>query len=512
MKHCVRYPDDKFLAVRPCLVAICFGNRPAAKLLGTLLYRYNLRVENKDDAENINAIKLAKGQKPDQDTTYRIFRTQLQLVDDMCGEMTEKTLHNVAVPMLQLLGFLDIEEHVASNCYIVDINLVQQALDLYRSTGGQLEKFLIDHMQLEKFLISTKELEKFLMNKKNFQLGLEKVLIANRKSSNCKRGRKTASQAASKRVFRKPQNTEESLKNPNKEGGPGDRETPSLPAFPENENEDNTNENDDHRTTGTDVERGASDAALPEHHDAPSDPTGRTAEQQPPTIVRTQEMSETGGMTIDDITHDTPLCWQAFYAIAMRYLPAHKISQREAQMLVEKQQPFAAVLPAIECYRQFVSILTFMIFSDAPSNWYRTDDKQKTLTLRCAATYYADYSRKCQSAEWIPPADKVPAWFADDGGPLPSPDGEYVVGMTKPEANELADRIEAEYPLLPVPVQLGHLPNDRYTVGINLGLGNDAWLDFGNETEWLAWLTEEPDRLWRYRAAAVRTRKLELVV
>ena len=130
MKHCVRYPDDKFLAVRPCLVAICLNNRPAAKLLGTLLYRYNLRVENKDDAENHNAIKAAKGETPDQDTTYRIFRKQSQLVEDMCGEMTEKTLHDVAVPMLQLLGYIDLEEHMPSNCYIVNIERVQQTLDL----------------------------------------------------------------------------------------------------------------------------------------------------------------------------------------------------------------------------------------------------------------------------------------------------------------------------------------------------------------------------------------------
>ncbi len=60
MKHCVHYPDDKFLAVRPCLVAICLACRPAAKLLGALLFRYNLRVENKDDAENINALKVAQ--------------------------------------------------------------------------------------------------------------------------------------------------------------------------------------------------------------------------------------------------------------------------------------------------------------------------------------------------------------------------------------------------------------------------------------------------------------------
>jgi hypothetical protein len=219
MKHCVQYPDDKFLAVRPCLVAICFGNRPAAKLLGTLLYRYNLRVENKDDAENQNAIKAAKGEKPDQDTTYRIFRRQAQLVEDMCGEITEKTLHDVAVPMLQLLGCLDIEEHMQSNCYIVNIEQVQEALNLYVPTAKeqpQLEDFLINHIQLEKFLISTNELEKFLIDKKNFLSGLEKVLIYNRNISNLKRGPKVSAEAVSKPVFHDPQNTKEESKKNNK--------------------------------------------------------------------------------------------------------------------------------------------------------------------------------------------------------------------------------------------------------------------------------------------------------
>ena len=215
MKHCVKFPDDKFLAVRPCLVSICFGNRPAAKLLGALLYRYNLRVENKEDAENQNAVKAANGNQPDQDTSYRIFRRQAQLVDDMCGEMTEKTLHDVAVPMLQVMGYLDLEEYMQSNCYIVNIEQVQQALNLYSPTSKdqtQLEKFLIKGMQLEKFLITSDELEKFLIDKKNFQSGLEKVLIWNRNTSNCRRGRKSNGQARSKGKIRTPKNIKEESK------------------------------------------------------------------------------------------------------------------------------------------------------------------------------------------------------------------------------------------------------------------------------------------------------------
>lgn len=209
MKQRVKYPDDKFLAVRPCVTAVCLGNRPAGKLLGALLYRYNLS----SDDEIV-------------DGTFRIFRTQSELVeDDMCGEISEKTLCDVAIPMLQLLGFLDVEQRMASNCYIVYVNQAQEALDLYipkQKEQPQLEKFLISNLQLEKFLISSSEgaqLEKFLIDKKNFQLQLEKFLIQIRNISNqngLKRGRKRASEATSSHMPKTPKNIKEDIKNNNK--------------------------------------------------------------------------------------------------------------------------------------------------------------------------------------------------------------------------------------------------------------------------------------------------------
>src|SRR5260221_3502023 len=215
MDQCIKVPEDEVQAVRSCLVAICIGNRPVANLLSILLFRYNLRMENKDDAENQNAVKASKGESPDQDTSVRIFRTQAQLVEDMCGEITEKTLHDTAVPMLQLLGFLDLEEHMIANCYILHVDLVQQALNLYipnRNEQPQLEKFLISTMQLEKFLITSDELEKFLIDRKNFLSGLEKVLIQNRKISNHQRGRKLATGATRKAKSQPPKNREEITK------------------------------------------------------------------------------------------------------------------------------------------------------------------------------------------------------------------------------------------------------------------------------------------------------------
>jgi len=260
MKQCVKFPEDKFLAVRTCLVAICMGNRPAANLLSILLFRYNLRMENKDDAENQNAVKAAKGESPDQDTSVRIFRTQAQLVEDMCGEITEKTLHDTAVPMLQLLGFLDLEEHMIANCYILHIDLVQQALNLYlpgKKEQPQLEKFLISTMQpqLEKFLIDLYglQLEEVLIDKKFFLSGLEKVLIQNRKISNHQRGRKVKPEAVRVAKIWIPKNREEITKKDReeeREGVSADAENPlAFSRSPENESSSHS-----HAATGKEDE------------------------------------------------------------------------------------------------------------------------------------------------------------------------------------------------------------------------------------------------------------------
>lgn len=212
MKWCVDFPEETVLVVRPSLKRICLGFKPAGKLLSTLLYRVSIRKEAKEDAENLNGVKVAQGQEADQDTSLRIYRTQAQLVADMVDEMDEKTLHDTAVPTLQLLGYLDIEEHPGCNCYIVHLDAVQQALRTLKEQKVQLEKFLITHLQLEKFLIDP-QLEKFLidkkkfvLNKKYFLLQLEKVRIANRNISNCKRGRKPASQASAEGQNEVPQN------------------------------------------------------------------------------------------------------------------------------------------------------------------------------------------------------------------------------------------------------------------------------------------------------------------
>lgn len=204
MKWPVTFPEENVMIVRPSLIAICMGGKSAAYLLSALLYRYSIRKEGRDDAENLNEVKNGQGEEGGQDTTYHIYRKQSQLVADMCDVIVEKTLHDVAVPILQILGYLDIEEYIQCNRYTLHIDAIEAALSTYKNQRDQLEKFLIGNLQLEKFLMTSDEaqntrsqLEKFLINKKKFQLPLEKVLIANRKSSNCKRGRKASPGASS---------------------------------------------------------------------------------------------------------------------------------------------------------------------------------------------------------------------------------------------------------------------------------------------------------------------------
>lgn len=219
MKWCVEFPEESVLLVRPSLKRLCLDNKPAAKLLSVLLYRYSIRKEAKEDAENQNEVKQARGETPDQDTTFRIFRKQAQLVTDAIDEMDEKTLHDVAVPALQLLGYLDIEEHPGVYCYIVHRDRVQEAINAWKQGPKQLELFLKAIPQLEKVLIAVR-LEKVLINKKLFSLELEKVLIANRNISHNKRGRKPRSEAGSGSESADPQiDSEIDSENGNEEEG-----------------------------------------------------------------------------------------------------------------------------------------------------------------------------------------------------------------------------------------------------------------------------------------------------
>lgn len=231
MKWCVDFPEESILMVRPSLDALCHFVKPAAKLLGVLLYRYSIRQEHQQDAENINEVAAAGGKEGTQDTSFYIYRRQSQLVADMVDEMTEKTLHDVAIPTLQLLGYLDVDETPIIHKYDLHIDVVREALAAYKKNPVELFEFLLGHLQLEKFLID-EQLEEVLINKKKFSLALEKVLIANRNSSNNKRGRKTRQERAAKALSDNPKisiEIDSKISNKEREGVSADASTP--PAF-----------------------------------------------------------------------------------------------------------------------------------------------------------------------------------------------------------------------------------------------------------------------------------------
>ena len=219
MKWCVDFPEESVLMVRPSLDALCYSVKPAAKLLGVLLYRYSIRQEHQQDAENMNEVATAQGKEGAQDTSFSIYRRQAQLVADMVNEITEKTLHDVAIPTLQLLGYLDVDETPSIHKYDLHVNIVREALAAYKKSPVELSAFLLGHLQLEKFLID-EQLEEVLINKKKFSLALEKVLIVNRNISNNKRGRKTRQERALLAISEDPQiNIEIDSKIGNREEG-----------------------------------------------------------------------------------------------------------------------------------------------------------------------------------------------------------------------------------------------------------------------------------------------------
>ncbi len=192
----IEYPIEPILLVRPCHVKMCLEVRPAAKLLSALLYH----------ARNCT------------DDTFDLYRTQSDLVHiDMIDEVCEKTLCDVAAPMLQLLGFLDIDASSYVIHYSLHMDRIREAIEAYKQdikagisrVFSKLAKTLIGFLhrkQLELVLIKSqielvlKELETVLItgawNKNQFYKQLEPILIRIRTSSNVKRGRKPSPEAA----------------------------------------------------------------------------------------------------------------------------------------------------------------------------------------------------------------------------------------------------------------------------------------------------------------------------
>lgn len=191
----IALPDEKFLIVRPSFTAICMGNKPASKLISALLFCWN-----PDNEQNLEAA-----------TQFTVTPTQNALVEAICGECTSKTIHDVAIPCLQLFGYLDINESTSPITYTVHLDVIRERLQMYSCKRSELEEVLIR--------IAANMCPEIKENKKKFYLSLEEVLIANRrssnsdgKSSNSRRGRKPSTEARSVAQKQTPKNSKNTKK------------------------------------------------------------------------------------------------------------------------------------------------------------------------------------------------------------------------------------------------------------------------------------------------------------
>ena len=209
----MKYPENEpLLIVRPCLKFICLGIRPAAKLLSLLLYY--ARNCSEDQAE------------------YTFSCTQDELIEGLIDEMDVKTLHRSAIPVLRLLGYLDVDGSSYRYHYTIHLDLIRHLLGNYKdkqkvskiiviSMVEQLEKLpteidkfpiVFSLQQLEKCL---NEIDKCPIELDKLPIELEKCLIPFRQMSNSKRGRKPRLEAIPKPQFRKPQIIESNKNNKN---------------------------------------------------------------------------------------------------------------------------------------------------------------------------------------------------------------------------------------------------------------------------------------------------------
>jgi len=176
----IDFPPEPMLLVRPCLIDICVRVRPAAKMLSALLYHA----------------------RSCTDDTFHLHRSQSQIVADTTDEVCEKTLCDVATPILKILGFIEADANSRIIHYIVHMDKVRAAVLAYRQGKDSLITLLRQFVKttletvlktptLETVLKSIETVLKSVPQHKNqFQSSLETVLMIFRASSKDKRGRK----------------------------------------------------------------------------------------------------------------------------------------------------------------------------------------------------------------------------------------------------------------------------------------------------------------------------------
>src|SRR5258708_7158870 len=188
----MKYPEERLLIVRPCLKAICYRDKPASKLLSLLLYY----------ARNCD----------EQETEFTFTSRQDDIITDLLDEMDVKTLHRTAIPMLRLLGYIDVDGSSYRYTYTVHIGYIQKMLNFYATNKQQLDKCLIDIMR-KQLDIYPEQLDIFLKQLDKSRIQLDKCLIPFRQMSNSKRGRKPRPQEAAEAHFEDPQITIDNIDN-----------------------------------------------------------------------------------------------------------------------------------------------------------------------------------------------------------------------------------------------------------------------------------------------------------
>ncbi len=131
---------------------------------------------------------------------FHVYRSQSQLVSDTIDEVCEKTLCDVATPVLRILGFIEADANSRIIHYTVHLDRIRQAVNAYKQGVTSLITLLRQSVKatLELVLKSLEPVLKSLelvlksplQHKNQFQCSLEPVLMFFRASSKVKRGRK----------------------------------------------------------------------------------------------------------------------------------------------------------------------------------------------------------------------------------------------------------------------------------------------------------------------------------
>ncbi|GER88901.1 hypothetical protein KDW_30630 [Dictyobacter vulcani] len=128
MKWGVQFPEEELLIMRPCLRRACTGNKHAAALLSYLLYHACISQEFKQLPEQHDQSKEVSGEILSQSISISIYKTQQQILTEMDHMISERTLRDVAIPLLIACGYIDIAVSKRTYQYTVHLTQIQTGI------------------------------------------------------------------------------------------------------------------------------------------------------------------------------------------------------------------------------------------------------------------------------------------------------------------------------------------------------------------------------------------------